>query len=138
MTRFVNTSDAEIEELLEGRNSKNTSNIISTAVKIIRDYLEDKAINISVEDYGNDSNEKLNSVLRKFYAELRKKNGELYSKSSLISIRYGLQRHILKLKGVNIINNHEFKSANDVFKACYRRKLKGKENERNKTQGYDI
>lgn len=90
MTRSVNPSHAEIEDLLEGRNSKNTSNVISMAVKIIRDYLEDKAINISVEDLENDSNEKLNSVLRKFYAELRKKNGELYSKSSLMSIRYGL------------------------------------------------
>lgn len=86
------------------------------AVKIIRDYLEDKAINISVEHLENDSNEKLNSVLRKFYAELRKKNGELYSKSSLMSIRYGLQRHFLKLKDVDIINNQEFKSANDILR----------------------
>lgn len=90
MTRSVNPSHAENEELLEGRNSKTTSNVISMAVKIIRYYLEDKAINIPVEDLENDSNEKLKSVLKKFYAELRKKNGELYSKSSLMSIRYGL------------------------------------------------
>lgn len=42
-----------------------------TSVEIIRDYLEDTAINISVEDLENDSNEKMNSVLSKFYADLR-------------------------------------------------------------------
>lgn len=73
MTRSANPLHAEIEELLEGRNSKNTSNVISMAVKIIRDCLEDKAIKISVEDLENDSNEKLNSVLRKFYAKEEKR-----------------------------------------------------------------
>lgn len=47
-----------------------------TSVEIIRDYLEDTAINISVEDLENDSNEKMNSVLSKFYVDLRKKKPE--------------------------------------------------------------
>lgn len=76
MTRSVNPSHAEIEELLEGRNSKNTSNVISMAVKIIRDYLEDKAINISVEDLENDSNDKtefsFEEILRRAKEEKRR------------------------------------------------------------------
>jgi hypothetical protein len=60
---------------LEDRNSKNTTNLISASVRIILEYLEDKATNISLKDLESNSNEKLhvNSVLRKFYAELRKK-----------------------------------------------------------------
>lgn len=65
-------------------------NVIFMVVKIIRDCFEDKVINILVEDLENDLNEKLNLVLRKFYVELRKKNGELYLKFFFMLIRYGL------------------------------------------------
>jgi hypothetical protein len=72
-----------------------------------------------LEDLESDSNEKqLNSIVRKFHAELKKKNGEMYSKLSFISIRYRLQRYFMKTKDTDIINNQEFKPANDVFKAC--------------------
>lgn len=45
------------------------------------------------------------------------KKGELYTKKSFISIRYGLQKHFDKELGVDIVNFSEFKAANALFDA---------------------
>lgn len=51
-----------------------------------------------------------------FYSELRRKDGELYSRSSMISIRFGLQRFLQKIK-YDIINDPDFRLSNEMFKA---------------------
>jgi hypothetical protein len=43
--------------------------------------------------------------LRTFYASLRNKKGEFYSKKSMISIRYGIQRHFLKVRKFDVVND---------------------------------
>ena len=49
--------------------------------------------------------------------KLEKKNdGSPYSKSSMISLRFGLSRHF-KTKGTDIIQDPEFAEANKVFLA---------------------
>ena len=55
-------------------------------------------------------------VLINFYAEVRRKDGELYSRSSMISIRFGLQRVFQKRK-FDIINYPDFRLPNEMFKA---------------------
>jgi hypothetical protein len=60
MARFADTSDAEIHQLLEDRNRKNTTNLTSASVKITREYLEDKATDNFMEDLESDSNKNLN------------------------------------------------------------------------------
>lgn len=93
------TSDVECEELLKNGNSKYTPKVISMSFKFTQDYLEDKAINISVEDLENEFS--FEEILR--WA----KNEELRIIFETLTylIRYGLQRHFLKCKGVVIINN---------------------------------
>ena len=59
----------------------------------------------------------LNETLKKFYAGARSKTRELYSKKSLMAIRYGLQKHFEKEKGVDIVNGNEFKEANKIYSA---------------------
>lgn len=54
-------------------------------------------------------------ILINFYAELRRKDGELYSRSSMISIRFGLQRFFQKIK-YDIINDPDFRLSNEMFK----------------------
>ena len=54
------------------------------------------------------------TVLRKFYAEARKKNGELYTKASLVGIRFGLQR-FLSSHNFDIIKDSEFSEANKIY-----------------------
>jgi hypothetical protein len=51
------------------------------------------------------------------YAEIWKKDGELYSHSSLISIRFGMQRHFQSLRKFDIINDVAFKLSNEMFKS---------------------
>jgi hypothetical protein len=62
-------------------------------------------------------------TLRRFYAEVRTKQGEYYRKTSLTAIRYGLNRHVneaRRLQGmqpVDIVKDTELTEANDMFKA---------------------
>ena len=57
---------------------------------------------------------KFAAVLKKFYAGARKKNGELYTKASLVGIHFGLQRFFSSQK-MDIIK--DFAEANTVFQA---------------------
>ena len=60
-----------------------------------------------------------------FYIEARKEDGLAYSnKSSLNSIRFGLNRHFLSTRDKNIINDPAFHKANKLFSAkCVELKL---------------
>ena len=52
-----------------------------------------------------------------FYAEIKKKDGEPYSRSSLVSILLGMQRHFQSLRKFDIINDVAFKLSNEMFKS---------------------
>ena len=73
-------------------------------------------VGTTVTDVENSPGE-LCSLLRNFYAGARQSNAQLYSGKSMITIRYRLQRYFLRQFGVDIINNVNFKPANDVFSA---------------------
>ena len=55
-------------------------------------------------------------MLKLFYAEARKADGT-YSKSTLSSLRLGLNRHFKATRGFDIINDSEFTDASKVFGA---------------------
>ena len=61
----------------------------------------------------------LAAVLRKFYAEARKKDGQMYSKNSLCSIRFAFFRHFKQELIVDIIKDTEFNEANRIYEAQY-------------------
>ena len=54
-------------------------------------------------------------MLKLFYTEARKADGTSYSKSTLNSLRFGLNRHFKATRGFEIINDSEFTDANEVF-----------------------
>ena len=56
-------------------------------------------------------------MLKLFYAEARKADGTSYSKSTLSSLRFGLNRYFKATRGFDIINDSEFTDANKVFGA---------------------
>ena len=62
-------------------------------------------------------NLKRKNVLMLLYAEARKANGTSYSKSTLNSLRFGLNRHFKATCGFDIINDSEFTDTNKVFGA---------------------
>ncbi len=87
--RFPDLSEDELSCLLEEKKSENTKKATKTPVSVFRQYLKERKIS---EDDVIRSKQIFANVLRKFYAEARKRDGELYCKSSLLGIRFGLQR----------------------------------------------
>ncbi|XP_062612357.1 uncharacterized protein LOC134274121 [Saccostrea cucullata] len=115
-SRYEACDDADIDALLQTRDSKNTQKVVKTALKLLQDYLIEK-YELSLEDMEKLSIVEMSEKLKRFYAELRKPDGSYYAKKSLITMRFGLQKHFLKKTSVDIINSDEFKSCNEVFKA---------------------
>ena len=113
--RFPELTDEEYEGLLINKLSKNTKTAISQAVNVFSQYcLERKTKIVSVE---NMSASELDAFLAKFYAEVRKSDGSLYSKNALQLMRYGLQKHFLA-KGFDIIKDkHLFTSSSNMYSA---------------------
>lgn len=72
-------------------------------------------MNERFEDLPSDE---LSLLLRRFYGEVRRTDGEYYSRSSLCNIRAGIQRHISSPpynRIINIIRNEAFQRANNVL-----------------------
>jgi hypothetical protein len=71
----------------------------------------------------------LNIFLKKFYVDVRMKNGDYYSKNGIMNLRYGLQKHFLKIMNVDIVNDPICKTANSTYAAVLvklKREGKGK------------
>ena len=67
--------------------------------------------------------EELAEYLRRFYGDLASKSGEEYSKSYLINIRAGLNRHVTSPPWnlqINLMHDRTFQSANQVFNGLLR------------------
>lgn len=76
------------------------------SVGVLQLYLQEKG---PPTDFVSLSTSELNDLLKKFYMETRRKNKELYTKSSLTAICFGLCRHIKNSRpDVDIINGQEF------------------------------
>ncbi|XP_062593498.1 uncharacterized protein LOC134254976 [Saccostrea cucullata] len=73
--------------------------------------------NMNFDECISFSTEEMDCLLRKFYAETKRVNGEVYAKKSMISLRYGLQKHFLKTRKEDIINDEAYKTSNEMFKA---------------------
>jgi hypothetical protein len=112
--RFGDSSEEEIQRLLEDKNTANTKKATKTAVNIFREYLREKGLDTFFEDFDKDV---LNNVLRKFYVEARKRDGDFYKKSALSSIRFALNRHLQSTRNIDIINDSEFRVSAEVFRA---------------------
>ncbi|XP_068093397.1 BTB/POZ domain-containing protein KCTD1 isoform X1 [Hyperolius riggenbachi] len=103
------------------RLSENTRLATRYAVRIFREYLSEKAHS---PDFESMDKEALCRVLRSFYAEARSKSGQLYSKSSLISIRSSLNRYLNEppyCRTLDLTKDPELRSANLTLAAVIRK-----------------
>jgi hypothetical protein len=87
-------------------------NVMKTALNIVKAYCSEKSVDFHEIEHLTEAD--LVTFLKKFYVSVRKQKGEYYSKKSMISLRYGLQRHFLKIREKDIVNNADFKAANDM------------------------
>ena len=60
----------------------------------------------------------LDKYLSKFYAEVRTRDGSVYSKNGMLSLRYGIQKHFGKMK-FDIVNDNAFQSSSKIFAAVF-------------------
>jgi hypothetical protein len=110
--RVASLSEAELKQITDGKDAKSTNNSTKYAVKTFRTYLKDKQL---PEDFENWTKQELDSLLRCFYAEVMNTHGEMYKRTSLLSIRSSIMRHLSKTSSIDIIKDNEFNSSNDMF-----------------------
>jgi hypothetical protein len=77
-SRFADLSEDEMEEILNETESRNTKNVIQVASKLFQDHINNK-LNLRSDDLHDKSNEEIVHMLRKFYCNIRKRNGEPYA-----------------------------------------------------------
>lgn len=87
--RFLSFDDEDLEVLLDNKDSKNTKTCIKLAINVLTAFCASR--NILFHDLEQMSEADLCSQLKSFYAAVRSQKGDLYSKKSMISIRYGIQ-----------------------------------------------
>ena len=120
MDRFANFSEDEIQKLLENKRADNTKRTYKVAKEVVYEYLNQKGIPEPAEK------SELAQVLKKFYVEVRKKDGSSDSMGSLRTIRFGLKRYLKTVTGFDITNDEGFNEANEVFSAkCVQLKKEG-------------
>ena len=110
-SRFATSSEEDLNLLLDDNDAKSTKWATKSALKVFHQYLKGKKAD---EPQTKDA---LANVLKLFYVEARKADGTSYSKSTLNSLRFGLNRHFKATCGFDIINDSEFTDANKVFGA---------------------
>ncbi|XP_062607914.1 uncharacterized protein LOC134269726 [Saccostrea cucullata] len=119
--RFASIDDEGIKNLMENVEAQNTKRVTSTSVKLFREYLLTKGQELDFESFDN---EKLDELLSKFYLEMRNRDGEMYKKTTLLSYRQGLQRHLEKTRtDIDILKGTDFKKSARAFK-CMTKELK--------------
>ena len=112
--RFASVSDEDIASLVDNKDSANTKKATKLAVHVFEQYMKAKNICCNFESV---TPTELNN-LRRFWVEARKQNGEMYTKSSLTTIRFGLWRFIKNCRPeMDIMSSPEFQESNTVFKA---------------------
>ena len=97
--RFANLDSDDYEQLLNKKDSENTHKATRISVSIFKDYLREKNLNTEFEQLDKPD---LANILRKFYLEVRKVDGDYYKRASLLAIRQGLNRHLKKPDGKEV------------------------------------
>ena len=113
MDRFATISDADQMRLIEKSKNENTSRSTGNWLKTYKAWAEVREINPNIEEIGP---EELNSVLMRFYAELRKRNGKNYEPDSLRVMQAALHRHLVEKRyNGDILNDVAFLGSRNVL-----------------------
>ena len=101
---------------MKSKNEANTVKRTTWALSCLQTWLNLKNIQVNFQSV---SQSVLNTVLRQFYGSIRTTKGELYSISSYLGLRAGLNHSINEApvsRSWNLMQGPEFIPANDVFK----------------------
>ena len=115
MSRFASLTIEDIDKLVLSKDSESSNKAADVAFNILLRYCVEKNIIFIIETI---TLNEFNDILIRFFAEVRKEDGTFYKKTSMHTLRYGLQRKITHIrKDIDIVHNQMFKRANEVFTA---------------------
>ena len=113
--RFAEYNEEERQCIVVKKDSKNTKTVIKQSIGVLTTYAHARGFTLGqIEQF---SSSDLAEFLRKMWPELRKVDGDYYYKKSLGTIRYGIQRHFAKLKGIDIVSDPEFAASTEMFRS---------------------
>ena len=93
--------------------------IIQSSVRILEACLMMRGLDLkSIEKY---CPRDLNTILSIFYVDVRSENGEPHTRKTILTLRFGLQQHFLRVSKVDIINDPEFLQCNQTFTGVLRK-----------------
>ncbi len=106
--RFASLDSAEKTRILQDVDAENTKKTVSQSVNVFREYCSSKGVSyegLSIPD--------LDQLLESFLCEVRTKNGELYKKNSLSTLRWGVGKHLQH----DLSNTELFPKSNGMYRA---------------------
>ena len=118
--RFATTTIENIAAIKERRFEVNTVKSTHWAVKIFKDWLEESNISLDFETLPMSD---IDSLLARFYVEVRKVDGQYYSKISLNGLRAALQRYLQNPPWnvtYSILKDGAFLHSNNVLKGLFK------------------
>ena len=116
VTRFPVVSSDEIQELKSVTVNKNMSRSTKQWMNIFQTWAKTRHLeNVSIKTMPP---EELDTVLRKFYAEIKKKDGGDYKPESLKIMQSAIERHLKdKNYPLSIVRSREFHNSQEVLNA---------------------
>ena len=123
-SRFGSVSREEKQKILDGKESENSLKSSRLSYCIFEKYCAEKKVVFEVNSV---LKSELDVLLQNFYLEARKEDGNFYKKSSFVTLRFGLQREIHRIRNdMNIIDEPDFRQSSDIFNAqCVQLKKMG-------------
>lgn len=119
-SRFGTVNDAGRQIILDERVKKNTQKATKVWLNVVTAYMKEKKLGVCIDEI---TTEDLPNFLFKFYSEVRKDNGQIYSNTSLKSMRAGINRYIKETRSIDIVSDPKFMRTNELFKGV---QLQGK------------
>lgn len=116
VSRFPEVSTENIEELRSLAHNKNTSRSTKQWMNVFKSWCSARRIqNVNIETMAP---EKLDKLLERFYAEVKKQDGGDYEPESLKIMQCAIERH-LKEHGykVSIVRGREFRKSQETLNA---------------------
>ena len=117
--------DEDLERMEKEAVPENTSRATKTGVKKFLEWSEKRNITVNFSEI---SPAELASILRRFYAEVKKDNGTPVSPGYLNGLRAAIQRYLTGApfyRTLNIVSGNEFQIANKMFVSRNRLYYKG-------------
>ena len=117
--RFPSLTEEDLESIQNESKVESTVKAMKFWSSVFLEYLREKKTEIDLKTC---SAEKLAKVLKKLYAEVRRKDGSFYQRTSLRGLRAGIRHHIMdppfSRKDLSLFRDHSaFDDANNLLEA---------------------